>query len=1189
MRPASHYCLIGCLTFTLHASAAVDYVRQIQPLWDEHCTDCHSANDADGDFALDTAAALKKGGKSGDAIVAGKADDSLLVKFLKGRSGKTGKNQFMPPGKRDHLKPEEIALIKQWINEGASTGEPGKTAEPLAGLPKVATKSPTKPIHSAAATTDGKLVALGRYGSVEIVDATAGKATRTITGIDGKVSSIVFSQDSGSLFVAAGVPGVSGVAYQFSVADGKQIRSFQGHTDALYTLALSPDGMTLATGGYDQKIRLWDISTGKEKAILKGHNGCINGLSFRPDGKVLASASADRTVKLWDATNGSRLDTFSQPTKEQFTVLFSKDGKSLLAGGADNRIRHWSISEKALEGSNPLLDTKFAHEGAVLGLALSPDGKSLISTAADKTLKLWDAATLNERTLLEKQPDWTNGIAWLGNNKIVAARQSGSSAVYTPSAPAKGEPLIKPVPKAAAAMPAAKPELASLLPRGFRIGQKSRITASGKRLTSVTGARASYPRIKVTVIESTPAVVLEVESPPDLPRGSYMLSLVNAAGESEKLSVLGDNLPQELSPPKTPVKIGTNFWGTLKNIGQQDDYPFDAKAGETIILDVTSKDLGSKAETVQLEVFDASGARLAFNRGLDSGTDPFIAFKAPTSGIYHARVSETTLDGSDAHFYRITIGLLPYVVGWWPLELPAAQTSALNLIGYNLPSATVQVMPGKIHLPHLRSRFPIQVPASTLAQAIETEPNDTVQTAVTIAVPGAVEGRLAQEGDVDCFAFNAKKGERWIIETRAAAYNAPTDTKVEVLDEKGAPVENLKLRAIRDSWNNFRGVDANNPDIRLEYWTEMDLDDYVYFNGDVMRIFRNPRGPDAGFLFYNNGGKRMGWFGTTPTSHALDEPAYVVKPLMAGETPVPNGLPVFSVPFTNDDDSDRKLGRDSRLPFTAPADGRYMIRVTDSRNWGGDRFAYRVTVRKPEPDFAVSLLGTNGTTVGAGGSMGFSLRAERMDGFDGAVTATIEGLPPGWYASTPVVIQAGHQLATGSLHADASAAKDADFSKVRITTTAVINGKSVTKTVSTFGKPVLGPLPKFVPHLEPSVGDKPVTRTTSQPLEIVLAPGQSTPAFIRVDRNQDKGLLNFDVHNLPFGVIVDNIGLNGVQVREGENVREIFLSAAKWVPEQDRLIHAAVASTRNEQASDGLITSYPVLLKIRKAKEVVQK
>src|SRR5260370_39676162 len=145
-----------------------------------------------------------------------------------------------------------------------------------------------------------------------------------------------------------------------------------------------------------------------------------------------------------------------------------------------------------------------------------------------------------------------------------------------------------------------------------------------------------------------------------------------------------------------------------------------------------------------------------------------------------------------------------------------------------------------------------------------------------------------------------------------------------------------------------------------------------------------PQGPDSGFQFYDFQGKRRDYFDTSPVAHALDEPAYIVEPHPPGTKLVPTGLPVFTLYYANDDDGERKLGSDSRLLFTAPADGSYLVRVTDAifhlpspishpppshsslshpmgegrgegqregEGRGEGRFAYRLTVRKAKPDF----------------------------------------------------------------------------------------------------------------------------------------------------------------------------------------------------------------------------------------------
>jgi len=406
---------------------AVDY-SSVDSIFAARCLDCHASQDPEGQLVLETFETLMKGGEIGPAVLPGKSAESLLVQMIEGRFEKDGRKKIMPPGKRAKLTSQEIATIRAWIDAGAQEPAVAATPKELA-VPKILPKTrPRNPVNALAFSTQAQLLAVGRYGEIELRKPDLGLA-RTLSGHRGNVNGLVFSEDGARLFAASGQPGVSGEIRQWNVGDGKLVRVLEGHKDALYAVALSPDGRILASGGYDQKIKLWNLETAKEIRTLSGHNGCVNRLSFRPDGKILASASADRTVKLWDVASGERRETLSQSFKELYAADFSPDGKRLVAGGADNRIRVWQISETAAE-TNPLLHSLFAHEGVILNLVFSADGKTLLSSADDKTIKLWDADQMKERSLLEKQPDWAPALAFMENGTIAVGRLDGSVGVY---------------------------------------------------------------------------------------------------------------------------------------------------------------------------------------------------------------------------------------------------------------------------------------------------------------------------------------------------------------------------------------------------------------------------------------------------------------------------------------------------------------------------------------------------------------------------------------------------------------------------------------------------------------------------------------------------------------------------------------------------------------------------------------
>jgi hypothetical protein len=339
-------------------------------------------------------------------------------------------------------------------------------------------------------------------------------------------------------------------------------------------------------------------------------------------------------------------------------------------------------------------------------------------------------------------------------------------------------------------------------------------------------------------------------------------------------------------------------------------------------------------------------------------------------------------------------------------------------------------------------------------------------------------------------------------------------------------------------------------------------------------------------LYFRND-KRVTYFDTTAASHALYEPFYIVEPHPPGTKLIANGLPAFTLYYENDDEGMRDAGSDSRILFKVPQTGSYQVRVSDSRNMNSELHQYRLAIRPAKPDFRVRVEGVN-PSVPPGNGRAFTVELDRLDGFDGEVKVETANLPPGFFASSPLVIQAGHFSAEGTLYAlpDAKAPMGSSTTNSLITASALINGQTVTHEVNNFGTIKLGDAPKFTLTLIPTNSNF-VTIGTQVIPEIVISPGESVGAMIKVQRNGETNIISLDMDNLPHGVIVDNVGLNGVQVRAGEDEREIFLTSFKWVPETDRLCQIVVKSARATAGSQGLQTSFPVLLKVRHKKPPV--
>ncbi|ALF52880.1 hypothetical protein ACX27_08450 [Nostoc piscinale CENA21] len=229
---------------------------------------------------------------------------------------------------------------------------------------------------------------------------------------EGSVNSVALSPDGRTLASGSEDKTIK----IWNLTTGQVIRTLNGHSKSVNSVAFSADGRTLASDSYDKTIKIWNVATGQEIRTLNGHSKSFLSVALSPDGGTLASGSLDdKTIKIWNLTTGQVIRTLNGHSKSVNSVAFSADGRTLASGSYDKTIKIWNVA------TGQKIRTLNGHSDSVLSVALSPDGKTLASGSEDKTVKIWNIATGQEIRTLNGHSHWVVSVALSPDGKTLAS------------------------------------------------------------------------------------------------------------------------------------------------------------------------------------------------------------------------------------------------------------------------------------------------------------------------------------------------------------------------------------------------------------------------------------------------------------------------------------------------------------------------------------------------------------------------------------------------------------------------------------------------------------------------------------------------------------------------------------------------------------------------------------------------
>ncbi len=773
--------------------------------------------------------------------------------------------------------------------------------------------------------------------------------------------------------------------------------------------------------------------------------------------------------------------------------------------------------------------------------------------------------------------------------------------------------------------PIIPPSLSKIWPVGMERGSTATFTLDGRNLSGAKAVIFDAPGItaKISQITDLPeekatgkfstvaavplaqkqSALLEITVAKDVPPDVYRFRVQTPLGTTNMVPVAIGSLPEVKknensgnSALSQPVTLPATMVGTITAPGDRDRYEFDGKAGEDVVFEVVASKVGSRLESL-LTLSDSSGKLLAEGGRHDNSPDATLTYRLPQDGKYILAISDREGSGGKDDYYRVDAGALPYITSYFPLGVRSGETTAVAVQGVNLggirelkidapkQEAGRKTMPITLKENAALPLNKVRLVVGNLPEITEQEPNNSLAQAEEVSFPVTINGHISggakpgEPNDEDYFRFHAAKGQQLTIDVEAARVGSPLDSVIEVLDAQGNAIPRATIRCLNQTTTTLSDRDSRTTGVRLTSTTGFHVNDYLMIGDELNQLDYISDQPDADVDLKGINGLRLAFLGTSPVVHAVNTPVYRAQILPPDAEFPPNGLPVFHLTWRNDDGGPG-YAADSRIDFVAPADGQYFLHLKDVRGMGGPDFAYRLSIRETVPDYQLAATPQN-PNIPKGGRVPLTVSVDRLQGYEGPVEIEVKGLPAGVTAG-PAKISAGEDSTVVVLSASADASADAPPGTMEIVGHATINGRDVARSANVNAMLDADARPKQSLQLATIIPPPDVVVTT-ETRELSLEPGQQVTVTLHVARqNGYKGRVPCYVKNLPHGVQVVNIGLNGVLVTETQTSRTFTLRAEDWAKPIEQPIYV-VAEVESDSSTNH--ASPPLELKVTEHKQ----